>query len=95
MNDKVTLPIAEPVAISAPGKQVEVQNVNRFAVKQLTLTVNAERVFGLQAMLAPLDADDKPLPFAQPVRKSWTAGEAAALGLDAEAGALLGKIFAE
>ncbi|MDR1145983.1 MAG: hypothetical protein LBK71_07615 [Verrucomicrobiales bacterium] len=93
MNDKVTLKTAEPVAISAPGKQVEVQNVSRFAVKQLTLTVNAERVFGLQALLAPLNDDDQPLPYAQPVRKSWTAGEAAKLGVEAEVAALLEKIF--
>ncbi|MDR1191281.1 MAG: hypothetical protein LBK60_06415 [Verrucomicrobiales bacterium] len=45
-------------------------------------------------MLVPLTTDDQPLPYAQPIRKSWTASEAAALGLDAEAGALLAKIFA-
>jgi hypothetical protein len=93
MKDKVTLNIAEPVIVAAPGQPVETQTATRFAVRQVSLTVNNGQVFGLQALLAPLTADDKPLPYAQPVRKSWTAGEAAALGLDAEAGALLAKIF--
>ncbi|MDR1190093.1 MAG: hypothetical protein LBK60_00310 [Verrucomicrobiales bacterium] len=93
MNDKVTLNPAEPVIVRAPGKQVATQTVTRCAARQVTLTVNNGQVFGLQAVLAPLNDDDQPLPYAQPMRKSWTAGEAAALGLDAEAGALLGKIF--
>jgi hypothetical protein len=94
MNDKIILQPAEPVIVSTPGQPVATHTATRFAVRQLTLTVNNGQVFGLQALLAPLTADDQPLPYAQPVRKSWTAGEAAALGLDTEAGALLAKIFA-
>ena len=94
MNAKITLNQPELVTVAEPGKQVATRNITSFEVRQIGVGFNAGQVIGLQATLMPLDDKDKPVRYAQPVRKNFSAGEVAALNVnDNDIVPLIKKMF--